>query len=71
MLRGVDLVIPYGQSTALVGLNGAGKSTLVKLLCRFYDPERGAVLWDGIDLRMLSVRALRDRVSALFQDYMS
>lgn len=35
----------------LVGRNGAGRSTLVKLLCRFYDPERGAILWDGVDRR--------------------
>ena len=41
VLRGVDLVIPHGAAVALVGLNGAGKSTLVKLLCRFYDPDRG------------------------------
>lgn len=70
-LRGVNLTIPFGQSVALVGLNGAGKSTLVKLLCRFYDPTRGAVLWDGVDLRHLPVDELRARVSAIFQDFMS
>ncbi|MFI5674175.1 ATP-binding cassette domain-containing protein [Streptomyces cellulosae] len=51
VLRGLDLFIPCGQALALVGLNGAGKSTLVKLLCRFYDPTRGRILWDGVDLR--------------------
>jgi ATP-binding cassette subfamily B protein len=71
VLRGVDLVIPYGQATALVGLNGAGKTTLVKLLCRFYDPERGTILWDGVDLRKLSVAELRAHIGALFQDYMT
>ena len=71
MLRGVDLAIPYGAAVALVGLNGAGKSTLVKLLCRFYDPQRGAILWDGVDLRELSTSELRERIGALFQDYMS
>ncbi len=71
VLRGVNLVIPHGMAVALVGLNGAGKSTLVKLLCRFYDPERGAVLWDGVDLRDLSITSLRDRIGTLFQDYMS
>lgn len=70
VLRGVDLTIPFGRSVALVGLNGAGKSTLVKLLCRFYDPTRGAVLWDGVDLRDLPPAALRRRVSAVFQDFM-
>src|SRR5690606_40590095 len=69
-LRGVDLVIPHGQSVALVGRNGAGKSTLVKLLCRMYDPDRGAVLWDGVDLRDLDPAELRRRIGEVFQDYM-
>jgi ATP-binding cassette subfamily B protein len=55
---------------ALVGLNGAGKSTLIKLLCRFYEPTRGAITWDGVDLRRLGVAGLRDRVGAIFQDFM-
>lgn len=70
VLRGVDLCIPHGTAVALVGLNGAGKSTLVKLLCRFYDPERGAILWDGVDLRDLPVGELRDHIGVLFQDHM-
>ncbi|YCK39191.1 ABC transporter ATP-binding protein [Actinomadura sp. ATCC 39365] len=69
VLRGVDLDIPAGRSLALVGLNGAGKSTLVKLLCRFYDPERGAIFWDGVDLRELDPAALRERLGAVFQDF--
>ncbi|MFD0499737.1 ATP-binding cassette domain-containing protein [Streptomyces rhizosphaericus] len=51
VLAGVNLSIPHGKALALVGLNGSGKSTLVKLICRFYDPTRGAILWDGVDLR--------------------
>lgn len=69
-LRGVDLMIPYGKSVGLVGRNGAGKSTLVKLLCRFYDPVRGAILWDGVDIRELDPTELRARIGAVFQDYM-
>jgi ATP-binding cassette, subfamily B, bacterial len=68
VLRGVDLVLPAGRATALVGLNGAGKTTLVKLLCRLYDPTRGAILWDGIDLRELDPAALRRRIRTVFQD---
>lgn len=68
VLRGVNLVIPAGKAVALVGLNGAGKSTLVKLLCRFYDPSEGVILWDGVDLREVSPEALRERISAVFQD---
>ncbi|WP_117211331.1 ABC transporter ATP-binding protein [Allorhizocola rhizosphaerae] len=70
VLRGVDLHIPAGHAVALVGLNGAGKSTVVKLLCRFYDPTRGTILWDGVDLRDLDAAALRQRIGAVFQDYM-
>jgi ATP-binding cassette subfamily B protein len=70
-LRGVSLVMPRGQAIALVGRNGAGKSTLVKLMCRFYDPDRGRILWDGVDLRDMDLAAVRDRISAVFQDYMS
>ncbi|GAA2707910.1 ABC transporter ATP-binding protein [Micromonospora olivasterospora] len=70
VLRGVDLRIPYGATVALVGLNGAGKSTLVKLLCRFYDPTRGSIRWDGLDLRRADPAELRRRIGAVFQDYM-
>jgi ATP-binding cassette, subfamily B, bacterial len=70
-LRGVSFFVPCGQGLALVGRNGAGKSTLVKLMCRFYDPDRGRILWDGVDVRDMDLAGLRDRISAVFQDYMS
>jgi ATP-binding cassette, subfamily B, bacterial len=70
-LRGVSLFIPAGQSVGLVGLNGAGKSTLVKLLCRLYDPEIGGIYWDGTDIRDLDLTTLRNRIGAIFQDYMA
>jgi ATP-binding cassette subfamily B protein len=70
ILRGVSCFIPHGQVVALVGRNGAGKSTLVKLLCRLYDPDRGRILWDGVDLRQIDLAGLRGRISAVFQDYM-
>lgn len=68
-LRGVDLTIPAGRAVALVGRNGAGKSTLVKLLCRLYDPTHGEITWDGVDLRELDLAQLRERIGAVFQDY--
>ncbi|MFG1701733.1 ABC transporter ATP-binding protein [Nonomuraea sp. M3C6] len=71
MLRGITLTIPYGQAVAVVGLNGAGKSTLAKLLCRFYDPVRGSIHWDGVDLRDLDPPELRARLGAVFQDHMT
>ncbi|MEQ4726159.1 ABC transporter ATP-binding protein [Nonomuraea sp. B19D2] len=70
VLQGVTLYIPRGCTVALVGLNGSGKTTLVKLLCRLYDPTRGAVLWDGIDIRELDPLELRRRMSVMFQDFM-
>ncbi|WP_433445265.1 ABC transporter ATP-binding protein [Nonomuraea sp. CA-141351] len=70
VLRGVDLFIPAGATVALIGANGAGKSTLVKLLCRFYEPTRGAILWDGTDIRQLPHEELRARMGAVFQDFM-
>lgn len=71
VLKGVTMDIPFGRSLALVGINGAGKSTLVKLLCRLYDPTRGRITWDGVDLRDVDIAEFRDRISAVFQDYMS
>ncbi|WP_239090680.1 ABC transporter ATP-binding protein [Asanoa iriomotensis] len=71
ILRGVSFTIPSGTTVALVGRNGAGKSTLVKLLCRFYDPVRGSILWDGVDIRDLDPPTLRSRIGAVFQDFAS
>ncbi|KZB88370.1 ABC transporter ATP-binding protein [Amycolatopsis regifaucium] len=70
VLRGVTLTIPVGSALALVGHNGAGKSTVIKLLCRLYDPDRGSIHWDGVDLRAFDPDELRTRIGAVFQDYM-
>lgn len=66
---GLDLVIPAGQSLAIVGQNGAGKTTLAKLLCRLYDPQQGAIEIDGVDLRELDIASWRARLAAVFQDF--
>ncbi|MBM7772263.1 ATP-binding cassette subfamily B protein [Actinokineospora baliensis] len=71
VLRGVSFTVAHGASLGLVGRNGAGKSTLVKLLCRMYDPDRGAILWDGVDIREIDPAELRSRIGAVFQDYMN
>ena len=55
----LDLEVPAGQTVALVGATGAGKSTLARLLCRFYDPQDGAVRIDGVDVRDLADTDLR------------
>jgi ATP-binding cassette subfamily B protein len=69
VLEHFDLVIPAGLSMAIVGQNGAGKTTLAKLLCRLYDPQSGAVEVDGVDVRTLSLDSWRQRVTAVFQDF--
>ena len=69
VLDGFDLTIPGGTSLAIVGQNGAGKTTLAKLLCRLYDPESGGIEIDGIDLRELDLEEWRQRLTAVFQDF--
>lgn len=71
VLRGVTCRLPAGAVVGLVGLNGAGKTTMVKLLCRMYEPQQGSIRWDGVDVRQLDLASLRERVSAVFQDFMT
>ncbi|MEO3850279.1 MFS transporter [Streptomyces sp. B8F3] len=68
VLRGIDLVLEPGTVTAVVGPSGSGKSTLVRLLPRFFDPDRGAVLLGGVDLRDMAGPDLYRTVSFVFQD---
>lgn len=68
VLRDVSLSIPAGQNVAIVGATGAGKSSLVALLARFYDPQQGQVLLDGVDIRRLDLSALRRVVAVVPQD---
>jgi ABC-type multidrug transport system fused ATPase/permease subunit len=67
-LRDLDLVIPPGQTVALVGETGAGKSTFAKLVARFYDPTEGAVLVDGHDLRTITAQSLRSQMGIVPQE---
>jgi ATP-binding cassette, subfamily B, bacterial len=67
ILQDFELTVIAGQIVALVGANGAGKSTLLKLLCRFYDPQKGRITIDGIDIRKVSVNDLRRMITVLFQ----
>jgi ATP-binding cassette subfamily B protein len=64
----IDLVVPPGQTVALVGATGAGKSTLAKLVARFYDPSSGRVLIDGHDLRDVRAQSLRAQMGIVPQE---
>jgi ATP-binding cassette subfamily B protein len=67
-LRGVDLAVPAGTKLALVGETGSGKTTLGYLAARLYDPERGAVRLDGVDVRDLRFAALTEAVGVVSQE---
>jgi ATP-binding cassette, subfamily B, bacterial len=68
VLYGLSFTIEPGQTLALVGPTGAGKSTVVSLIARFYDPQAGQVLIDGIDVRKIKLTALRCNLSMVLQD---
>ena len=68
VLPDLDLLVPAGQTLALVGTTGAGKTTLAKLATRFYDPTGGQVLLDGTDLRLIASAELRDNVVMVTQE---
>lgn len=65
----LDLVIPAGESMAIVGLNGAGKTTLVKLLTGLHRPQAGRITVDGVDLAEIDGESWRHAVAAIFQDF--
>ena len=68
VLVDVSLVIPTGQTTAIIGPSGAGKSTSFQLLLRFYDASEGRILVDGIDIRELTLTDLRRHIAMVGQD---
>jgi len=68
VLHAVDLAIQPGTTVALVGRSGAGKTTLAALIPRFYDPSAGRVLIDGTDIRIVTLKSLRDSVGIVPQD---
>lgn len=67
--KDLHLTIEAGRSLGIVGSNGAGKTTLIKLLARLYNPDKGRILVDGVDLRDLDPAAWQRRVAAIFQDF--
>jgi ATP-binding cassette subfamily B multidrug efflux pump len=68
VLKGVSFRAAPGERVAIVGATGAGKSTIINLLMRFYEPERGEVLFDGVPVSRVPVAELRGRISLVLQD---
>lgn len=68
ILQEFNLTMKAGEIAAIVGENGEGKSTLIKLLCRFYDPDKGRITVDGRDIRELSQAEWRGQITVLFQE---
>jgi len=68
ILKGINLEIRKGEVLAIVGPSGAGKSTLVDLIPRFYDPKKGSILIDGVDIRDFSLSSLRQQIGIVTQE---
>ena len=68
VLKGVSFKAHAGERVAIVGHTGAGKTTLIGLLMRFYEPQRGEILIDGIPIRQIPVHVLRSHISLVLQD---
>ncbi|EFR01322.1 leptomycin B resistance protein pmd1 [Nannizzia gypsea CBS 118893] len=68
VMQDINLIVPKGKTTALVGPSGSGKSTVVGLLERFYNPVSGSVLLDGRDIKTLNLRWLRQQISLVSQE---
>ncbi|KAL1916373.1 uncharacterized protein VTP21DRAFT_5990 [Calcarisporiella thermophila] len=68
VLSGVDFQIPSGKTVALVGASGSGKSTIIQLVQRFYDPTAGKILLDGVDLRDIDIKWLRNQIGLVGQE---
>ena len=68
ILKDVSFTVEPGQSLAIVGATGAGKTTIISLLLRFYDIQRGTILVDGFDIRMVRLTDLREHIGLVLQD---
>ncbi len=68
VLKNASFVVKPGESAALVGITGAGKTTIVNLILKFYKPQRGQILFNGVDIEELSNQYLRSNITAIFQD---
>tara|TARA_R110000851_G_scaffold124476_2_gene254812 strand:- start:47605 stop:49440 length:1836 start_codon:yes stop_codon:yes gene_type:complete len=69
VLKGINFKLKAGEKMGFVGQNGAGKTTLIKLILRFYEPTKGEILLDGINIKSFHMEAYRKRFGVIFQDF--
>ncbi len=68
VLRDINFKVKPGQTVAVIGPTGSGKSSLVNLICRFYDPDSGAILIDGVNIKNIDIKKIRENISSAMQD---
>jgi subfamily B ATP-binding cassette protein MsbA len=68
VLKGISFKVSSGQTIAIVGSTGAGKTTIINLLNRFYDIDRGSILFDGLEITSVTLKSLRSQVAIVLQD---
>lgn len=69
VLEKISFTINQGEKVSIVGINGAGKTTIVKLLCRFYTPDAGEILWNGKNINHYNYQSYINQIAAVFQDF--
>ena len=69
ILKDVSFAISKGEKISIVGFNGSGKTTIVKLISRFYTPEQGEILWNGVNINEYNYESYLKQISAVFQDF--
>lgn len=69
ILKNVSFTIDKGEKISIVGINGSGKTTIVKLISRFYSPDSGEILWNGVNINEYDYKSYIKQLSAVFQDF--
>ena len=69
VLKNINIQIKVNETIAIVGENGVGKTTLIKLLCKFYKPTKGEILFDEVNIEEMNTEEIRENISVIFQDY--